>query len=253
MCGIGCFIGKRTFSEDEMKDTLRVMNDTHHHRGPDSSGWYIDRTVGLCHTRLSIIDLSEKAGQPFISEDKNYIIVYNGEVYNFREIKEELEKNGAYFSTESDTEVVLQAYISWGTESFIKFNGMFAFILYDKKEGKLIVARDRAGIKSLHFYSDNECIIIASEVKAILKLLKKYSCRSQALHDILLRRAYRRYAAPVLKISLRFNRGSIWRSTWISFHCSMKTYCDLLARYIPVNTGKMPLSLLIRRSGTSIR
>jgi asparagine synthetase B (glutamine-hydrolysing) len=69
MCGIGCFIGKRTFSEDEMKDTLRVMNDTQHHRGPDSSGCYIDRTVGLCHTRLSIIDLSEKAGQPFISED----------------------------------------------------------------------------------------------------------------------------------------------------------------------------------------
>jgi asparagine synthase (glutamine-hydrolysing) len=186
MCGIGCFIWKNNFHENEIEATLKSINDTQVHRGPDYSDYFIDRLVGLCHTRLSIIDLSEKAMQPFISDDKNYVLVYNGEVYNFKEIGEELERNGVRLSTESDTEVVLKSYIFWGDQCFKKFNGMFAFILYDIKVKKLFVVRDRLGIKSLHFYSDDDCVILASEVKAILKLLKKYSCRSQSLRDILL-------------------------------------------------------------------
>ena len=186
MCGIGCLIWKNNFHENEIKDSLKIINDTQVHRGPDYSDYFIDRLVGLCHTRLSIIDLSEKAMQPFISDDKNYVLVYNGEVYNFKEIGEELERNGVRLSTESDTEVVLKSYIFLGDQCFKKFNGMFAFILYDKKVKKLFVVRDRLGIKCLHFYSDDDCAILASEVKAILKLLKKYSCRSQSLRDILL-------------------------------------------------------------------
>jgi asparagine synthase (glutamine-hydrolysing) len=186
MSGIGCFIGKRDGIEHDIEEKLKVINDIQLHRGPDSQGYYTDRSVGLCHTRLSIIDLSEKAGQPFFSDDKNYVIVYNGEIYNFKDIKTELERNGVRFSTESDTEVVLKSYIFWGTECFKKFNGMFAFVVYDKVEKKVFVVRDRVGIKTVHFYSDDECIIIASEVKAILRLLKKYTCRSDSLHDILL-------------------------------------------------------------------
>ena len=186
MCGIGCFIGKRNDLAYDIEGKLKIINDIQLHRGPDSQGVYADHSVGLCHTRLSIIDLSEKAGQPFFSDDKNYVVVYNGEVYNFKEIREELARNGVRFSTESDTEVVLQSYIFWGTECFKKFNGMFAFVLYDTVEKKVFVVRDRMGIKVLHFYSDDDCIIIASEVKAILRLLKNYTYRSDTLHDILL-------------------------------------------------------------------
>jgi asparagine synthase (glutamine-hydrolysing) len=186
MSGIGCFIGKRDGIEYDIEDKLKVINDIQLHRGPDSQGYYIDRSVGLCNTRLSIIDLSEKAGQPFFSDDKNYVIVYNGEVYNFKDIRAELEINGIRFSTESDTEVVLKSYIFWGTECFKKFNGVFAFIVHDTVEKKVFVVRDRAGIKNVHFYSDDDCIIIASEVKAILGLLKEYAFRSESLYDILL-------------------------------------------------------------------
>ena len=186
MCGIGCFIAKRNNIEYDIEDTLKIINTTQIHRGPDSQGYYTDRLIGLCHTRLSIIDLSEKARQPFFSDDKNYVIVYNGEVYNFKDIREELKRNGVHFSTESDTEVVLKSYIFWGAECFKKFNGMFAFVVYDRVRKKVFVVRDRGGMKFVHFYSDDECIIIASEVKAILRLLKNYTCRSDSLHDILL-------------------------------------------------------------------
>lgn len=227
MCGIGCFIGKHYFHENEIKDKLKIINDTQFHRGPDYSGYFTDRLVGLCHTRLSIIDLSEKARQPFISDDKDYVVVYNGEVYNFKEIREELERNRVRFSTESDTEVVLKSYIFWGEQCFKKFNGMFAFILYDINGKKLFVVRDRMGIKSLHFYSDDDCVILASEVKAILKLLKKYTIRSQSLHDILLVGHIEGTKTGFEKI-FTLQPGTYMEINLNVFHISIKTYVNVI-------------------------
>jgi asparagine synthase (glutamine-hydrolysing) len=248
MCGIGCFIGKHNFSEHEIEEKLKGMNEAQLHRGPDSQGYYTDRMVGLCHTRLSIIDLSEKARQPFFSEDRNHVIVYNGEVYNFKDVREELVRNGVHFTTESDTEVVLQSYIYWGTECFKKFNGMFAFVVYDKKAKKVFVVRDRMGIKFVHFYLDDECIIIASEVKAILTLLKNYSCRSQFLRDFLLVGGIEGTKTAFGNI-FTLQPGNYMEIDLDVLCISMKIYCNIIKEIKPLvyqeNAG-IPLDRAVR-------
>ncbi len=257
MCGIGCFISKRNFQENEIKDSLQIINDTQFHRGPDFSGYFTDRQVGLCHTRLSIIDLSEKASQPFVSDDREYVIVYNGEVYNFKEIREELQSRGIRFSTESDTEVVLKSYIFWRDDCFTKFNGMFAVILYDIKGRKLLVARDKLGIKPLHYYSDDGCIILASEVKSILNLLKKYSCRSQSLNDILLVGHIEGTTTAFENIST-VQPGKYMEIDLDTFHTSVTTFADILHEinppvyqeniHIPLDRAVEHLDALIHQS-----
>lgn len=185
MCGIGVYISRNSLQREELQKQLQIINECQKHRGPDNSDIYCEPNIGLCHTRLSIIDLSNKANQPFISQDHSFIIVYNGEIYNFLEIRNELEQLGYAFKTDSDTEVILNAYIEWGTNSFIKFNGMFAFAIYDKIANRLIVARDRIGIKVVHYYIDKCKIIFASEIKAILRLLTNIRYRHQAINDVL--------------------------------------------------------------------
>ncbi len=144
------------------------------HRGPDGEGEYTNEMVTLLHTRLSIIDLSVNANQPMISKCKRYVIVYNGEVYNFQSIKKELLSLGHVFHTHSDTEVVLYAFIEWGAHAIQKFNGMFAFAILDQLNKKLFIARDRYGIKPLYYTTKDNMFIFGSEIKAILatKLLK---------------------------------------------------------------------------------
>lgn len=156
-------------------DTKRAVNinlvqsstDLMHHRGPDDSGYYTDGNIGLGHRRLSIIDLSS-GHQPMCNEDESLVVVYNGEIYNYKDIQKDLMSKGHKFRTNCDTEVILHGYKEWGKNCLEKFNGMFAFILFDKIKRILWIARDRLGIKPLYYYLGNDFFIAASEVKAII-------------------------------------------------------------------------------------
>jgi asparagine synthase (glutamine-hydrolysing) len=166
MCGIvGIF---NLNGEPVSQVILRKMTSAIEHRGPDGEGFYIDSFVGLGHRRLAIIDLSPAGHQPMATEDGNYIIIYNGEVYNFQELRTELESLGHQFRSKTDTEVVLHAYVRWGEECVKRFNGMFAFAIWDKTRQELFLARDRYGIKPLYYIFTGPTLIFASEQKAII-------------------------------------------------------------------------------------
>ena len=152
MCGIVGFksiVGFQTLQESLSKATSCLA-----HRGPDDSGLFFDERhgIGLGHRRLSVIDLSEAGRQPMSSDDGSVHIVYNGEVYNFREIRETLEKKGHGFKSTTDTEVILKSYIQWGIECLQKFVGMFSLAIWDSRKRELYLARDRLGIKPLYYY-----------------------------------------------------------------------------------------------------
>ena len=183
MCGI-CGIVR--FNSDPIdKRLIQGMMATMKHRGPDDEGFYIDKNIGLGHVRLSVIDLSAMGQQPMKSDDGNYVIVYNGEVYNYLEIKQELSDKYA-FKTKTDTEVVLNSYRYWGKDCLNQFNGMFAFALYNNKENELFLARDRFGVKPLYYYSDEDKFIFASEIQPILKILDSKPIQNeQSIYDFL--------------------------------------------------------------------
>lgn len=188
MCGI---VGILDFKNKIDEKLIKRMADSIKHRGPDDEGYFFDKNIGLGHRRLSIIDL--KTGhQPIFNENKTICIVYNGEIYNFIELREKLEKNNHKFYTNSDTEVIIHAYEEWGEKCVKRFNGQFAFAIWDSKKKRLFVARDRIGIKPLYYYSYDEKFIFASEIKAILqdKMVKRrpddeiiYDYLSFGLHD----------------------------------------------------------------------
>ncbi|HCB35635.1 MAG: asparagine synthase (glutamine-hydrolyzing) [Candidatus Taylorbacteria bacterium RIFCSPHIGHO2_02_49_25] len=146
---------------------IKKMNAVTTHRGPDGSGTFVGSSVTLGHNRLSIIDLSDAGNQPMKSDDGRYVISFNGEIYNFRELKKELSSYP--FKSQSDTEVILAAFSAWGESAFSRLNGMFAFALWDEKEKMLRLVRDPVGIKPLYYHIDGTRLIFASEIKAILK------------------------------------------------------------------------------------
>jgi asparagine synthase (glutamine-hydrolysing) len=165
MCGI-CGIYEKNKNNRELIAKMSAMLA---HRGPDKSSTYISGNTSLGHQRLSIIDLAT-GDQPIFNSDKTLAIIYNGEIYNYRELRDELLKNGQKFNTNSDTEVILKMYENKGANSFCKLNGIFAFAILDVRHGaeKLILARDHFGIKPLHYHSRNDRFVFASEQKAIL-------------------------------------------------------------------------------------
>ncbi|MEE3343206.1 MAG: asparagine synthase (glutamine-hydrolyzing) [Bacilli bacterium] len=165
MCGINGIISKNS-SKDKNIKIIKAMNNRIIHRGPNAEGVYADDKVGLGHRRLSIIDL-EGGNQPIYNEDKSVMIVYNGEVYNYLELREEL--SGHKFKTNSDTEVLVHAYEEWGISFLEKLRGMFAFAIYDKKDNTIILARDHFGIKPLYYYSIEDTFIFGSEVKSFIE------------------------------------------------------------------------------------
>ncbi len=178
MCGICGFVSDNSLN---IEDMVRVIN----HRGPDSNGIYKDDNLALGHVRLSILDLSDASNQPMVSQNGKYIIVYNGEVYNFKELKGQLQSKGVKFSKESDTEVILEGFVHWGVKLFEKLNGMFAFVIYDKEAQKLYLVRDRFGIKPLYYYFDGKDLIFASEIKSILQNRLKKELNYQAFYEYL--------------------------------------------------------------------
>ncbi|MBD8084620.1 asparagine synthase (glutamine-hydrolyzing) [Chryseobacterium caseinilyticum] len=173
MCGINGII-KKYSSEVEIEKKLQVMNQRIIHRGPDEDGFFIhqveDTAIGFAMRRLSIIDLSS-GKQPIFTEDKSKVIVFNGEIYNYKVLKTELESLGIIFHTTSDTEVILKMYEKYGTNSFSRLDGMFAFSIYDKTSEKIFIVRDFFGEKPLYYTNTAEGLIWASELKSIMPIM----------------------------------------------------------------------------------
>jgi len=164
MCGIsGFYCLDKVFS----KEDLVKMTDAMAHRGPDASGYFYEGFIGLGHRRLSIIDISSNANQPMHSHSGRYVIVFNGEIYNFQELRRQLSDYD--YKSKGDTEVMLAAYERWGTDAFVRFNGIFAFALQDIAKQELMLVRDRAGIKPLYYHWDGKRLIFSSEIKALLE------------------------------------------------------------------------------------
>jgi asparagine synthase (glutamine-hydrolysing) len=161
MCGIAGIVGNTTHGTSAMADMLRVQQ----HRGPDGSHIWSDNDIILGHNRLSIIDLSDRGRQPMHSSDGRYVIVFNGEIYNYTELKQELSHYD--FKSESDTEVLLAAYSIWGEQCLHRLNGMFSFAIWDRQAGSLFAARDRFGVKPFTYAIVNDTFYFASEIKAL--------------------------------------------------------------------------------------
>ena len=174
MCAINGF----TFENSEI---IQKMNLTTKHRGPDASSFWCGHGVSLGHNRLSIIDLSEEANQPMWDNEKKIVITYNGEIYNFPELREQLSLEYS-FSTKSDTEVILAAYKKWGIECVNYLKGMFAFAIFDTRSQDLWLVRDPMGIKPLYYFNDGEKTIFSSEIKGILEHPIKRSVDTDALN-----------------------------------------------------------------------
>lgn len=179
MCGINGIVSN-SIKQDDASSILKKMNDSISHRGPDADGIWNKKNIYLGHRRLSIIDVSPASNQPMVSNDGRWVIVYNGELYNYKEIKFELQRaqKGEFpyvFRTNSDTEVILAAFNRWGIKCLDKFNGMFAFAIYDNQSDELYLVRDRLGIKPLYFSQNEKGIVFSTEIRAILKseLVKK--------------------------------------------------------------------------------
>jgi len=181
MCGICGVVGSETPAD------IEAMIQTLYHRGPDYQGTWKEKNVKLGHARLSIQDLNYRANQPMISHCERYVIVYNGEIYNFELLRNELQQLGVEFRTQSDTEVVLEGFARWGQSFFEKLNGMFSFAIYDRNERKIVIVRDRFGIKPLYYCSVSEGFVFGSEIKSILaSSMVPKEIDFQGLHEYLL-------------------------------------------------------------------
>lgn len=164
MCGINGIISPKKNKEQ----LIHLMNDKIIHRGPDAEGTYVDNNVALGQRRLSIIDLTTTGNQPIYNEDKSILVVFNGEIYNYQELKDQLLQQKHQFQTNTDTEVLVHGYEEWGEDLLSKLRGMFAFCLYDTKKQKLLLARDHFGIKPLYYYQQKQLFLFSSEIKSFL-------------------------------------------------------------------------------------
>jgi len=165
MCGI---TGQINFDGEPVSpDILKKMTDAITHRGPDGEGHWIEENIGLGHRRLAIIDTSSAGRQPMISADNRFVLTYNGEVYNYKELRSELKAKGYHFKSQTDSEVVLSALVEWSEHALLKLNGMFALALWDRRKKTLLLARDRYGIKPLYYFQSDKSFLFGSEQKAI--------------------------------------------------------------------------------------
>lgn len=229
MCGICGYIGPEKVGDEQ----LWKMNDTMRHRGPDDGGVWQGRLgedyIGLAHRRLSILDLSKLGHQPMMTGDEKYLIVYNGEVYNFNEIRHELERSGVSFQSNCDTEVVLQAYVKWGEACFSKFNGMFAVAIADLSAQSLVLARDRMGVKPLYFYHEEGHFVFASELKPIMNypFFRKWIARER-IGDFLCNK-YLASPLCIFEHTYKLRPGSVLR--YEGGIVEQYMYWDLLEQY----------------------
>jgi len=165
MCGIAIAIGLNGRPIERV--AIERMAKSLFHRGPDDSGIYLDGAVGMGFRRLSILDLSEAGHQPMVSEDEQYVLVFNGEIFNYVELRSELRQLGYQFRSSGDSEVLLAAYREWGRECLSKLNGMWAFVIYDRRHRRIFGSRDRFGVKPLYYSRTSDVMQFASEIKAL--------------------------------------------------------------------------------------
>ena len=189
MCGINGIIS--FLPNKKLGYQLKLMNEQIIHRGPDETGLYVNRTneVGMAMTRLSIIDL-KTGSQPIYNEDQSLVIVLNGEIYNFLNLRHHLKEKGIIFKTTSDTEVVIKLYELYGTDSFALLDGMFSFSIYDKRQNKVYIARDFFGEKPLYFSPQKNNFIWSSELKSLIKIIDQKPKISKNGLNLFLRLTY---------------------------------------------------------------
>ncbi|MCH2185139.1 hypothetical protein MK280_04635, partial [Myxococcota bacterium] len=166
MCGIGGMLAPSGMP-GPLREELELMRRRLRHRGPDDSGLFAEGRVGLCHTRLAVLDVSPEAAQPMVSRSQRYVLCFNGEICNYRALREDLRREGIRFSTAGDSEVILARMESRGQEALKRLKGMFATVLYDRKQQTLLLLRDRRGIKPLFDLIDETGFRFASEPKAL--------------------------------------------------------------------------------------
>lgn len=230
MCGICGYLSKRIITEHE----LSVMNDTMKERGPDDSGtqlWELPggRTLGMAQRRLSILDLSELGHQPMSTPDGRLSLVYNGEIYNYRELREELPEYS--FRSNCDTEVILAAYLKWGIRCVERFNGMFAFALYDRESGELFLARDRMGQKPLYYWKSGDQLVFASVLAPIMKCP---GFQGKIRKEVLPRFLFQEYInAPetILEDVFKVEPGTVLTWNDAASRMSIYRYWDVSERY----------------------
>lgn len=185
MCG---FAGVLHFDSNKQVDEARLTaaRESLIHRGPERGANFIDGNIGLGHRRLSVIDISENANQPMVSYNGRYVIVYNGEIYNFQQLQKQLASKGMLFKSSSDTEVLLYMYVVYGEAMLEQLNGMFSFAIWDKQERSLFLARDRVGIKPLYYYVDDDSFVFGSEAKALFRYGLELQIEEANLNEFLL-------------------------------------------------------------------
>jgi len=238
MCGIAGFID---FNKKLDDTSLASMTDVLHHRGPDDSGYSFygeqQATIGLGHRRLSILDLSSHGHQPMAY--KNLEIIFNGEVYNFREIRQELELLKYSFDSDSDTEVILKAYHQWGIDAVYKFNGMFSIAIFDKGANKVLLIRDRAGVKPLYYYNENGNILFASELKSFHEV----ECFKKRIHQdalaLYLQYGYVLQPYTIFENTYKLNSGCFLEIDLTTQNVVESTYWDAIDYY---NKPKLKIS-----------
>jgi len=172
MCGIVGYTGS---NKDKIEEASKIIS----HRGPDSHGVFSDNQISIGHRRLSIIDLSEIAGQPMVNSNNDIIIVFNGEIYNFENLKKDLKNKNYTFKTNGDTEVILYGYQEYGVDFFSKMRGMWAIAIYDKRNNKVILTRDYFGIKPMYYVIQNNKLFFSSEIKSLVYLIDKVSINTE--------------------------------------------------------------------------
>lgn len=215
MCGIAgiLYFDGRPVADD----LLDRMNQAMLHRGPDAVGTFTDNGLGLCHRRLSIIDLSTSANQPFSDNSGRFITVFNGEIYNFQEVRSKIKDYS--FKTKGDTEVLIASFAEWGIDCLDYLKGMFAFAIWDKEKRELFLARDRVGVKPIYYYRDEEKLIFASEVRTILATnLVKRKIDTEAVREFL---TYQSVSYPLTMIQ---GIHQLKAGTWMKIDANGNTY-----------------------------
>jgi len=182
MCGIAGILYKSNQKVSE--DTLEIMGQSIAHRGPDAAGIFAFENIGFVHRRLSILDLSSAGNQPYISPCRRYVLVFNGEIFNFQEFTAELSSKGYQFKSNSDTEVLLYLLMEYGLKVLDRLNGFFAFSFWDKESGDLILARDRFGVKPMFYSDDSEKFTFGSEIKALIAAGSTKILNTSALNEL---------------------------------------------------------------------
>ena len=241
MCGITGYVD---FNNELDINNIKSMNNVQAHRGPDASGVEFDPSnekynLAFGHKRLSIIDLKTTSNQPFFNESKDYWLVFNGEIYNYLEIKQELIAIGYKFKTNSDTEVVLISYIEWGVKCVDRFIGMFAFSIFDKIKNKLFIFRDRAGVKPVNYYFKNNLFLFSSEIKSFIKISnfnKELDLNSVAMF---FRHGYIHSPNSIYKNVKKVRPGQYLEFCLTNKKISINTYWDAIDYY---NKPKLDLS-----------